>query len=179
MHYYTTTKRIFLACTFVLLTCFSIGQERQISTTTPQALNAVYLSYGGPGIFFSTIYERQLINGNNYNIGVKGGIGTSVSSVLFPHEFNFPLGIFFLYGKRKHHLDVSANLTSYLLEQYNYAADKSKKELRLLYVPSVCYRYQKPNGGFMGRIGFSPVFNRNDVTNTFMPWIDVSVGWAF
>src|SRR6056297_2013522 len=179
MQNYKTYKRIILTCMVILLFYSGTCQEFKNNNTSSNALNATYVSYGGPGIFFSTIYERQLIAREGYNLGIKGGIGTSISSAIFPHEFNFPLGVFLLYGKRKHHLDVSANLTSYLLEQYNYNSDKSIKKLRLLYIPSVCYRYQKRNGGFMGRIGFSPVFNFNAVSNTSTPWIGVSLGWAF
>lgn len=78
-----------------------------------------------------------------------------------------------------HHLDFSANVTGYFLNQYNYTEDETNKELRLLYIPSICYRYQKQEGGFVARAGISPIFNFNAVTNSFTPWVDVSVGWAF
>ena len=155
------------------------AQSTETENTSFETKNTIYASFGGAGIFFSAIYERCLIIKKPYQLGVKGGIGSSFSSVLFPHEFNFPAGIFFLYGKRNNHLDISVNVTSYILEQYTYADDKTSKELKLLYVPSVCYRYQKPKGSFVGRIGISPVIHFNAVTNSFTPWIDVSLGWAF
>lgn len=172
-------KKIILIIVLLHIYISGIAQEADIENTPVEAKNAVNISYGGAGIFFSAIYERHVIAGQGYNFGIKGGIGSSFSAALFPHEFSFPVGAFFLYGKGRHHLDVSMNVTSYLLEQYSYVEDKTNKELRLLYVPSVCYRFQKPEGGFTGRFGISPVININGVTNSFMPWVDVSLGWAF
>jgi len=112
-------------------------------------------------------------------MGVKGGVGTSFSSVLFPTEFNFPVGAYFLYGKKKSHLDVSLNFTTYLLQHYDYENDTENKQVKVLYVPSISYRYQKPEGGFVARIGFCPILYFNEVSTTISPWMEASFGWAF
>jgi len=166
---------IFLMGLFVI----SNAQEKEALERQTEAKNVLYLSYGGPGIYFSAMYERHLLIRRNYHIGVKGGIGSSFSAVIFPAEFNIPLGAFFVYGKRMHHIDLSANVTCYMLDQYNYTENKNSKELKFLFIPSIVYRYQKPTGGFTTRAGISPVIHLNSVSHSFMPWVDVGVGWAF
>lgn len=172
-------KRILLLITLMGFIVCAKSQEKYEEITSSVAKNAAYASAGGAGIYFSLIYERQLFLKEKYSAGIKGGIGTSFSSVLFPQEFNFPLGVYFLYGKRNNHLDISLNVSNYLLEQYDPQKDQNTKELKLLFVPSVAYRYQKPGGGFMARVGFSPIMNFNSVTSSISPWVDISVGWAF
>lgn len=172
-------KKIILILTFINLVIFTTAQESDIDVTFQKPKNSIYISYGGAGIFFSAIYERHFIKNKSYSFGIKGGIGNSFSLVLFPNEFNFQLGGLFIYGKRKHHLDVSLNLTNYIIEQYDYYDNKIYKELKILYVPSICYRYQKQEGGVVGKIGLSSIININSTTNSVSPWIDISLGWAF
>lgn len=172
-------KRILLIITLIGLILSVKSQEKQEDIAQSIAKNAAYASAGGAGIYFSLLYERQLFIKEKYSVGIKGGFGTSFSSVLFPQEFNIPLGVFFLYGKKNSHLDISLNGSNYLLDQYDPQKDKNFKELKLLFVPSVAYRFQYPEGGFMARFGFSPIINFNSVTNSISPWIDISVGWAF
>jgi hypothetical protein len=172
-------KRILLIFTLFGLIVYVQSQETPGDTTFYKAKNATYISGGGAGIYFSVIFERQIFLHDKYSAGVKGGVGTSFSAVLFPQEFNFPIGVFFLYGKRNNHLDISLNLSNYLLEQYDPQKDQNSRELKLLFIPSLSYRFQKPKGGFLARVGFSPIINFNSVTNSVSPWLDISVGWAF
>jgi hypothetical protein len=141
--------------------------------------NTAYFSFGGPAIYYSLNYERHLVVKEKYSLGLKAGFGTNFSPVAFPDEFSIPLGVYFLYGKKKGHLDVSFNITNYFLQQYDYDSGAYSKELHLLYVPSIAYRFQKPEGGLMFRAGLSSIININPVTDSFVPWIDISVGWAF
>ena len=176
---YTKMNKGIVILILLISFIYSRAKSSPVMASDPVTKNAVYFSFGGAGFYYSINYERQFVVGKNYYLGVKGGIGTSFSSVLFPHEFSIPTGIFFLYGKNRSHLDISMNLSGYFLEQYDYFEDRHYKKLSLLFVPSVVYRYQKPGGGFMGRAGISPVINVNKVSNSFTPWIDLSLGWAF
>lgn len=176
---YNTMKGTLLLLSILCLALHVRGQDAEAGHGSPAPRNALYVSLGGAGIYYSIVYERQVIRKNDYQVGIKGGVGTSFSSALFPTEFNFPVGAFFLYGKRHSHLDVSINFTNYILDQYDYVQDRHSTELRVLYVPSVSYRYQKRDGGFVARAGFSTIIHFNPVTNTVAPWLDLSVGWAF
>lgn len=178
MHSYSNMKKrlFFLAFTLSFITIYCQDIDN-IHTNAVQ--NHTYFSFGGAGVYYSLIYERQLIYRNSYSAGVKAGIGTDFSPASFPDEFNIPVGGYFLYGKRNSHLDVSFCFTNYFLQQYDYDDDRNYNEYKLLLVPSIAYRYQKNSGGFLARIGFSTVFYFNDVSNTVSPWIDVSLGWSF
>jgi len=179
MQNYKAMDRFFLLLALINIVIIAKPQEYEQSNDPVQAKNSIYASAGGPGIYFSAIYERHIIFKNNYSLGVKGGVGTSFSSVLFPGEFNFPIGILYLYGKKNSHLDISLNATGYILKQYDYQEENYNHELRWMFVPSIGYRYQKREGGFVAKIGFSPVIHFNSVTNTYTPWIDIGIGWAF
>lgn len=172
-------KRSLLFLTFLFLIISGNSQEVIKANDFQVAKNSVIASVGGAGVYYSILYERQVFSKEKYSIGVKGGIGSSFSPVLFPNEFNFPVGAFFLYGKKNSHLDLSISLTSYILQQYDFENSKNSNEYRLLSVPSIAYRYQKKNGGLIGKIGFCAIINFNSVTNSFVPWLDVGVGWAF
>lgn len=166
----------------ILLTCLFMAAEAQTTDKTAlhkEVKNTLLFSYGGPGIYFSAVYERHVMAKESYSAGLKAGIGTSFSAVLFPYELSLPFGAFFLYGGRNHHLDLSLNATAYILDQYNFQNNSNNKEVRFLYIPSLAYRFCKPSGGFTARLGVSPVINVNRITNTFAPWIDAGIGWSF
>jgi hypothetical protein len=155
------------------------GQTSLTEETGPPAQNVLLGSFGGPGLYFSVIYERHWVSSKKVNLGFRAGLGSSFSSLLFSDEVNVPLGVFLLWGKDKNHLDFSINMTPYLLSQAHLPSREKTRELKVLWVPSIAYRYQPKAGGFVGRIGFSPVFYFNQVSDTLMPWVDISVGWAF
>ena len=179
MPYYSHIPSGILLLIFLSVLSTSLrGQSVQEARST-RVKHAVYGSFGGAGLFYSLTYERTVWTQNTFHAAVRGGIGASFSSVLFPHEFNIPLGVSLLYGKRKGHLDIGLSLSNYFLDQYDYASDKSSMEYRALYVPSIAYRYQKKEGGLLVRVGLCTVINPNPITTTFVPWIDLSVGWAF
>lgn len=171
-----------ISALFIYILLFSLSAKGQTSLTeekAPPARNAILGSFGGPGLYFSVIYERHLVSSNKVNFGLRAGLGSSFSSVLFSDEFNVPLGVFLLLGKNKNHVDLSVNMSPYVLSQSNLPTREKTKELKVLFIPSIAYRYQPKAGGFVGRIGFSPVFYFNPVSDSLMPWVDLSVGWAF
>lgn len=176
---YNPMKKYILT-TIMFFTIYTIySNNTRQSFETEYALNSVYFSVGGAGIYNSLNYERTLIFTDKYSAGVKIGVGSSFSAVLFPNEFTVPVGAYFLFGKNNSHIDFSFCATNYILEQYNYSDNKNYKELKLLLVPSLAYRYKKSEGGFIGRIGFSPIINIDKKRNPAAPWFDVSIGWAF
>lgn len=168
--------------TLILLVSIIIcikAQQKNDTRDHARVKNAIYLAYGGAGIYFSLMCEHQLIKTDNMHVGAKAGIGTSFSLVLFPSEYNFPVGAYILYGNNKGHIDFSMCLTNYLLEQYDYTNDLTYHELKILMIPSIGYRFQKKQGGVMFKAGVSPIINFNKTTNGVAPWLDVGVGWGF
>lgn len=173
-------KKSILFCIGVFLSAsLAWGQEGSIPEERGKFKNAVYASFGGAGIYYSLMYERTVWASGKYRLHLKGGIGSSFSPALFPEEVNIPLGVGFLYGKAKHHMDASLNLSGYFLSQYDYISGEESHPLKILWVPSLGYRYQKPEGGLIIRLGISPVMHFNALMTTATPWIDFSVGYGF
>lgn len=154
------------------------GQET-VSGTTRRARNAVQLSFGGAGVYFSLTYERLLITGPAWNGGVKTGLGTSISSALSPPEFSLPLGGFVLYGKGNSKLDLGLSFTGYMMWQHDLESDGRFMELQPLIIPSLAYRFQKNAGGWMFRAGLSSIIHINSTTPAYSPWMDLGVGYGF
>ena len=144
-----------------------------------RARNTVQLSYGGAGVHFSIICERLLVSRPAWNVGVKTGLGTSISPALSPPEFTVPLGGYILYGKGNSKLDMGLSLTGYLMWQYAHEMERRFMEFQPLIIPSLAYRYQKNEGGFMFRAGLSSILHINGISATFAPWVDLGVGYAF
>lgn len=141
--------------------------------------NHVMLSLGGAGLYYSLSFERDLYRTAKMTFGGKAGLGTSLSSVIFPNEFNIPLGIYGRYGESAHKLELSLSGTLYFLSQYDYQEDKTSKEVRMPLIPSLAYRYGKTEGGPVVRLAFTPIINFNPTYTTLMPWGEISVGYSF
>lgn len=170
-------KLVLLVLTSLLSVSFCMGQQK----INPDSIakNSIYASFGGAGIFYAVNYERNLYLSETFSLAARIGLGTSFSSVLFPSEFNMPIGASALYGKKNNHFELGFFISNYLIEQYDHMNDRSYKELKNLMVPTLGYRYQKHHGGLIIKAGLSAIMNINSTTNTYSPWIDLGVGWAF
>ncbi len=170
-------RTIFIICLIGFVAYGVKGQQNE-NRISSSASNGVYISYGGPGIYFSMTYERLLLAGNSYCAGAKAGLGTSFSPAIRP-EFSVPVGGFFLYGKRNSKLDLGLALSGYFMRQYDYELNKQTMELQPLIIPTLGYRYQKSAGGLIIRAGLASVIHLNKITHVFSPWVDLSIGYAF
>jgi hypothetical protein len=166
---------------FLIILLFSMEIKGQ-SPADPQegsARNSILAVFGGSGIYTSLVYERCLVRTGDFQYGAKAGVGFSPFSLTFPHEYNVPAGIFLIYGPKNHHADLSLNVSNMLIRQYDLTTEVSYREYRVLFVPALAYRYQKPSGGFTGKIGISPVIYFNRIQTTISPWFELGGGWAF
>ncbi len=160
------------------ISALASGQDHG-SDHAGRARNSVQLSFGGAGVYFSVNYERLLWSSPAWNAAVKTGFGTSISPALSPPEFTVPLGGTVLYGKGNSKFDMGLSLTGYLMWQYDHEMEQRSMELRPLIIPSLAYRFQKSEGGFMFRAGLSSLIHINGISTTFAPWVDLGVGYAF
>jgi len=154
------------------------GQETRIQGEHPPH-NSLLLSFGGAGVYASVVYERLLVSLPAWSMGLKTGLGTTVSPALSPPEISIPLGGYALYGKGNSKLDLGLSFTGYIMRQYDIEAAGRYAELQPLIVPSVAYRFQKRGGGFIFRAGLCSIINLNHLTPTYSPWIDLGVGYGF
>ena len=166
---------------FMILLSPVEAQNSSESSDAAVAKNAILASFGGSGILYSVMYERIVLDlpGDCFMAGIKGGIGSGIRPVSFPEEFGVPLGMFLLYGKKSSHLDCSMIIKNYFRRQADLETMGQSKELQVLLIPSLTYRFQRHSGGIVARAGLSVIMHPNSVTNTFSPWVDISLGWAF
>lgn len=130
--------------------------------------NSIQLELLGSGGAYSLNYERILINRNrwktvaNIGIDVRGGekwIG-----------FLVPIGITELLSFKSHHIEMGMSVAS------GYTQNRDHGGWYDLYVMGrIGYRYQKPNGRFIARIGYTPFI----YPETFTPWGGIAFGYAF
>ena len=126
---------------------------------------SIYLELLGKGVVNSINYEHHLskrISGFNAQLG----IGFAPSSLV-----TIPASINYVFGKRNHHLELGAGLTyinGYLWVDDDRLGPEVGVHLNLL------YRYQKPEGRYFYKAGFTPFVARGIGT-----WFGVGVGYSF
>ncbi len=131
--------------------------------------DAAYVEVLGAGLLLSLNYDRRL--DEQYGIRI-GGIPGSRSYWVFVQ------GYMLSSGTRSHHLELGAGLgvMVWQLNLFGYTSDPSP----IVYVPfNVGYRLQPADGGFLFRIGFTPLlaFGRNQTS--VLPWGGLSIGWSW
>lgn len=173
-------------CTALKISLSIIGFILYSQITYAQSFekkNALYLEMGGNAYIYSVNYERILYQKNSMKLGARFGI-----SVLPEKNFNhvdpipvLPLEMLAIFGNSNHHVETGIGFTPFLThEYYDYVGsrDNSNSRLRLGAATSlrIGYRYQKPKGGFIARIGFMPILN---LDGFLIPWGGISIGKSF
>lgn len=162
---------------FLLLNSFPAVSQSE------EARTALYLEILGNGGLYSINVERKLTSKFFGRVGVgswstEGGYGDE-TFVTFPVMGNF------LFGEGANRLELGAGLMvgwSSSKSVFGEGNDRNQGIFSLTAV--VGYRYQKPGGGFMGRIGLTPFV---DLSGNEDPYLDsgfylsggVSVGYSF
>jgi hypothetical protein len=155
------------------------GDER----TAP---NAIYLDLGGPGLIYSLNYDRAFGDvavrlGFSYiSISATATSGTSTATasatmITVPLTASY-IGI----GSKTHIFELGAGLTFMYLgagADGLYGSDESASASAFLPVGTalVGYRLQPKDGGFMFRVGASPLFGAGGA----LPWGYLSLGATF
>jgi hypothetical protein len=135
--------------------------------------NAFFVELLGNGILFSVNYDRRLIN----NFGLRAGIGyigtsdvdgsgTSAGILTVPVTANF------LLGKNGRYFEVGGGATYVSGSTDNFDTSGSG----IIGTISFMYRRQPQDGGFMWKIGLTPLFGNGG----FLPyWGGVGLGYCW
>jgi hypothetical protein len=74
-----------------------------------------------------------------------------------------PFEVSGLLGRGKHHLELGVGITPHLATSLDFNSETLELEDKVVFgslIPlRIGYRYQKPEGGFFFRVGYSPFFN--------------------
>jgi hypothetical protein len=146
-----------------------------------KAKNAVYLELGGNAFGYSLNYERIVYQQNMLQVGARIGVSLVPENTFFGIASYpiVPLEMIALFGKRTHHLETGIGVTPYVGYQYYVGAigvDFLKEKLEAAVTFRLGYRYQKPNGGFMARVGIMPFLSSDGY---LLPWAGISIGKSF
>lgn len=134
--------------------------------------NTLFVEALGNGLIYSVNYERFVAPRIAIRIGGEylGGSFDSSESVSLGL---FPVMGTVLLGEGTHHIELGAGLT---FATANVDLDElGELDAAALPTATIGYRYQKPEPGFIFRIGFTPVV----LDERVLPWGGISLGYAF
>jgi len=123
-----------------------------------KAPNAVYTELLGQGILLSVNYDRRL----GEHISVRAGVA------VVGLGFGVPVSVSFL-SSGDHKFEMGAGLL------YATATNGFEKIEGVAGSANIGYRYQPRDGGFMFRIGFTPLLGSGGL----LPWGGASFGICF
>lgn len=145
------------------------------STSFPQSKpNSLYLEFFGSGGLYSVNYDRLFTE----NFGARIGFMyfdsewllffTDVEMFLIPTTLNFLIGT----GKNKFELGAGP---VFVFGSVSFFGSDPVSGSGVGWTGTIGYRYQKNDGGFMWRIGFTPSFFFGE----FIPSGGISLGFSF
>jgi len=152
-----------------------------------QNKNSVQLELGGSGIFYSINYERFIINGKSFS--TSGQFGFSYSP-LYWYDLLFPLMINEQYSFINHHIELGIGVVAVrelLRDRMDNYTIIDKVWTNML-AGRIGYRYQKPDGRFIWRVGFTPLLQRDRPGGQYYPgapfkifnyWGGISIGYSW
>jgi hypothetical protein len=168
----------------------SFGARAQTETETFTAKNAVYLEVGGSSGRYAVNYSKIFHQKGKLKLNASAGFSMWRNEKLDSKTSwlpVIPLEVTALYGKSNHHLEMGFGFTSFLgtsLELVSGTFGLRDKVVFGAFIPlRVGYRYQKPEGGFFFRVGYTPIIHfppRTGGNWSFYPyWAGVSFGKSF
>jgi len=145
------------------------------------AKNTMYLELGGNGLLYSLNYERLLPVTNRFT--GSGRIGVSMDQL---GSYNLPVLVSMIAGDRGNRFEFGIGSTI-SVTHYSYT---NKWSTDFYPTFNVGYRYQKPGGKWMAKVGFTPVyvtpifknwtFGKYDhYHHPFIIWFGAGAGWRF
>jgi hypothetical protein len=121
-----------------------------------QRKNSIQLELFGHGLFYSVNYERILINGENYKTTAQAGFAWYPPATDL-REFWVPVSLNELVSFNQHHIEFGLG-TVFTNEEMQRLTGENTRDWSTFLTGRVGYRYQKPNGRFIFRIGFTPLY---------------------
>jgi hypothetical protein len=145
------------------------------ATSDRTAYNAFYIEGLGPGGFYSLNYDRLLGENVAVRIGASYYFVEALSAKA--HFVHFPLVLSGLIGAPDHKFEFGIGIVPV------YASGAVGGSTYKVYGDGFAavgtgvlgYRYQPEDGGFMFRVGFTPLFN----DKAFLPWGGLSLGTSW
>ena len=156
---------IILSLLVVGLSCPTFSQSKP---------NSLYLEFFGSGYLYSVNYDRLFTE----NIGARiGFMYFAADWVLFFNDVELlliPTTLNFLVGTGKHKFEFGAGPV-FISGSLGFFGSDPVSGSGVGWTGTIGYRYQKSEGGFMWRIGFTPFLAGGE----FLPSGGISLGFSF
>ena len=147
----------------VLLTLpFQAFSQKEAETFTSK--KAVYLEVGGSSGRYAINYSKIFHQKGKLKLNASAGFSMWRNQI---NDFEtiwlpvIPLEVTAFYGRSNHHLEMGFGFTSLLDRTLDFDSETLELEDKVVldaYIPlRVGYRYQKPEGGFFFRVGYTPI----------------------
>jgi len=136
--------------------------------------NSFYLEVAGSGGLYSINYDRLFTENIGLRVGFMYfsadwfGFFSDVEMFMVPTTLNF------LVGSGKDKFEIGAGPV-YVSESTGFFGSDPVSGSGVLWTGNIGYRYQKNEGGFMWRIGFTPFFGGGKL----FPSGGISLGYSF
>ncbi|MFN3996435.1 hypothetical protein [Algoriphagus sp.] len=184
-----SSKSVPIGFFLVFLTLFQ-STFAQTESETFTAKNAVYLEVGGSSGRYAINYSKIFHQKGKLKLNASAGFSmwrnksNDFKTIWLPVV---PLEVSALYGKSKHHLEMGFGFISLLDRTLDFDSESLELEDKVVFnaaIPlRIGYRYQKPEGGFFFRVGYTPFINfpeREGKSWHFFPyWAGISFGKSF
>ncbi|MEB2774256.1 hypothetical protein SYJ56_03010 [Algoriphagus sp. D3-2-R+10] len=170
-----------IICAIVLVIAISFNSLAQKDSQTFTARNSVFLEIGGNAGQYAFNYGRIFHQKGGFKLNGSAGFSLWADPIEGSTIWNpaVPLEVSALFGKSKHHLEFGVGITPYLQNEVNSTFEsgtlvqtRGANHLAAILPFRVGYRYQKPEGGFFFRVGYTPFFdlpNKSGGTLNFQP----------
>lgn len=154
---------------FLFLTSVDLnaqGKTSGILSTFDGSKHSIFLEILGNGLIFSANYDVRILD----VFGARAGIGYIASADGDTRIFSMPFTGNFLMGKNGNYIEIGGGIT-FITGRVDFLSNTEffSKVGTLTFM----YRRQPVNGGFMWKIGFSPLFIKDNFT---ILWGGVSLG---
>jgi hypothetical protein len=148
---------LFFATTVLLLLVQNVhGQSSQKNVR-----NTFYADFASKGAFYSINYDRIFSQGKKINISFRAGVSVLNDVIAFP------LGIQFYTGHDASHIELSLTIEPYIEKYQDILSGNNLSDKKIYIMPGAGYRYQKPGGGFFGKVVLGPVIYLDPPSNDF------------
>jgi len=157
-------RSVYIILCIVFISISSYGQGKKY----------VFLEAGGSSTIAAVNFDMRFKKETANGFGFRAGVGNTFS--LFDSDdikdvLIVPVGINYIFGKKKNAFIVGVNTTAALM------GEKKGYESPLIISPEVGYRFRPETKGLGFHVSYTPLFNTVDGT---MPlWIGVGIGYTW
>ena len=180
--------RIFLAAISLFLLTGVTAQEKKQDIFEPgQRPHSFYAEAGGPGLYYSLNYDTRFKQTRN-GWGIRAGVG--YTAVDDHRLFALPVQLSYFLGKNGNYFEMGAGATflntrdRHIYYDYDEMGEwampaeriEIESDSQVMGTLTMGYRRQPVDGGFLFRVGFSPILRGNE----FIPYLPyISFGYSF